>query len=248
MPKWYDYIKPLGFGNPLTPGKNKNVVGGGWSNLLMGTPEKRENVSTLRPEQEGNYQQLQNAAQGKGAGGAFGDSADYYRNLLSDDSADFNAFAAPQLRQYNEDIIPGISEQFAGMGSGGLSSSGFRNAQVQGATDLSERLGQIRANLRQAGAQGLQNIGQQSLGNYSQNMVTEPGTEGLLSGLGPAIGTGIGAAFGGPAGAGVGGGIGNWLKNSFGGNKVGANSSVYGKNGPVASPKMQMPGFLQGMK
>lgn len=212
-----------------------------------GTPEKRENVSTLRPEQEGLYQQLVNSGKRSGAGGAFGEAADYYRNLLSDDSADYNSFAAPQLRQYNEDIIPGISEQFAGMGSGGLSSSGFRNAQVQGATDLSERLGAIRASLRQQGAQGLQNIGQLGLGNYSQNMVTQPGTEGFLSQLAPAIGTVIGS-FAGPAGTALGGMAGNWLKNSYGGNKVGANSSPYGGGNTPASPQIQrqqLPNFMQ---
>ena len=217
------------------------------SNFLTGTPEKRENVSTLRPEQEGLYNQLVNAGQNRGAGGAFGDSADYYRNLLSDDSADFNAFAAPQLRQYSEDIVPGISEQFAGMGSGGLSSSGFRNAQTQGGVDLAERLGAIRANLRQAGAQGLQSIGQQGLQSYSQNMVTDPGSEGLLSSLSPAIGTALGS-FAGPAGAAVGNAAGNWIKNSFGGNKVASNSGPYGSGGPQASPSgggFQLPNFMQ---
>ncbi len=226
MPSFWDRINPIGKHSYVSPIANKNFRSG-VSNFLTGTPEIRENVSTLRPEQEPLYQQAVNAGLGKGAGGAFGTSADYYRNLLSDDSADFNAFAAPQLRQYNEDILPGISEQFAGMGSGGLSSSGFRNAQVQGATDLAERLGAIRANLRQAGAQGLQNIGQVGLQNYSQNMITQPGTEGLLSQLAPAIGTAIGS-FAGPPGAAAGNMAGNWLKNSFGGNKVGANSSPYG--------------------
>lgn len=216
------------------------------SNFISGTPEKRENVSTLRPEQEGLYQQAVNAGMGEGAGGAFGDAADYYRNLLSDDSADFNSFAAPQLRQYNQDIMPGISEQFAGMGSGGLTSSGFRNAQVQGATDLSERLGAIRANLRQSGAQGLQQIGQTGLQNFSQNMVTQPGSEGLLSSIAPAVGTALAGPIGGAAGTMAG----NWMKNSFSGNKVGANSSPYGQ-GPQASPSsggnggFQLPNFMQ---
>lgn len=169
------------------------------SNFLTGTPEKRENVSTLRPEQEPLLQQGINAGMGTGAGGAFGESADYYRNNLSDNPADLAAYAAPALRQYNEEIVPGLSEQFAGMGAGGLSSSGFRNAQIQGATDLSERIGQIRANLRQQSAQGLQNIGQIGLGNYSQNMVTEQGTQGLLPQVAPAIGTAAATYWGGPA-------------------------------------------------
>lgn len=216
------------------------------SNFLTGTPEERENVSNLRPEQEAGFQQLQNASQGPGAGGAFGNAADYYRNNLSDNPADFDAFAAPALRQYNQDIIPGISEHFAGMGSGGLSSSGFRNAQVQGATDLSERLGALRANLRHSSAQGLQNIGQSALGNFSQNIVTQPGSEGFLSSIAPAAGTALGA-FAGPAGAAAGNTAGNWLKNSFGGNKVGSNSSPYGSGSPQASPGggFQLPNFLQ---
>lgn len=189
--------------------------------FLFGTPEKRENVSTLRPEQEGLYNQLINAGQNRGAGGAFGTSADYYRNLLSDDSSDFNSFAAPQLRQYYQDIVPNISEQFAGMGSGGLSSSGFRNSQMQGATDLSERLGAIRASLRQQGAQGLQNLGQLGLQNFSQNMVTKPGTQGFLS----SISSGLGKAISAP--------LGNWF-----GNKLSAQRNPYEQTDINASPQI----------
>ena len=199
-------------------------------NFLTGTPGKMRQVSTLRPEQEGLYNQLQQAGQGAGAGGSFGTSADYYRNLLSDDSQDYNDFAAPAMRQYNQDIVPGISEQFAGMGSGGLSSSGFRNAQVQGATDLSERLGAIRAQLRQSGAQGLQNIGQAGLQNFSQ-MYQQPGTPGFLDYASSALGNGIAQ--------GVGTGVGNKVASWFGGggNQVGAKSGPYGQNGPQASPR-----------
>ena len=211
--------------------------------FLTGTPEKRENVSTLRPEQEGLYNQLTQAGQRPGAGGAFGTAADYYRGNLSNDPSDFNAFAAPALRQYNQDIAPGISEQFAGMGSGGLSSSGFQNAQIQGATDLSERLGALRAQLRQSSAQGLQNIGQLGLGNYSQNMTTQPGSEGFLSQIGPAIGTAAGAYLGGPPGAAagynLGNGVSNWFRGGSGGNMTAGSSGPYGGGGgPAASPTL----------
>lgn len=214
----------------------------GLGEFFTGSPEKRENVSTLRPEQEALYQQLQNSGMKRGAGGAFGTAADYYRDLLGNDSSDFNAFAAPQLRQFNEEIIPGISEQFAGMGAGGLSSSGFRNAAVNAGTDLSERLGAIRAQLRQQGAQGLQNIGNMGLQNFSQNMVTQPGTQGFLSELAPAIGTGIGA-FSGGVGTSLGNMAGNWLS----GNKKGQ-SSPYGgtpNNMPASPTRQQLPNFLQ---
>lgn len=214
---------------------------GGLAGLFGG--QKKQKIrpqSTLRPEQEELYQQAINAGLNPGAGGAFGGAADYYRNLLSDDSADFNAFAAPQLRQYNQDIVPNISEQFARMGSGGLSSSGFRNAQMQGATDLAERLGAIRANLRQAGAQGLQNIGQIGLGRFSENVrnTPQPGfAENLFEGIGGAL----------PS-------VANWYLNKrpgVGGNSVGANKGPYEGSNVSASPQIrpssgfQLPNFLQ---
>lgn len=244
MAKFRDFINPFG---------RKNPIWNAAKSFLGGTPEKRENVSTLRPEQEGLYQQAVNAGMAPGAGGAFGTSADYYRNLLSDDSADYNAFAAPALRQYNQDIVPSISEQFAGMGAGGLNSSGFRNAQIQGATDLADRLGALRANLRQAGAQGLANIGQVGLQNYSQNMVTQPGSQGVLSQALPAIGTAALTAIGGPALGAAGYAAGNAVNNWFSGrgNRVGANTSPYGVS-PQASPNIgrgggfQLPNFQYG--
>jgi hypothetical protein len=188
-------------------------------NFLLGTPETRENVSTLRPEQEGLYQQSVNAGMNPGAGGSFGSAADYYRDLLSNDSQTMNQLSQPEMRRFNEDIIPGLSEQFAGMGSGGLSSSGFRNAAVNAGTDLSERLGAIRAQLRSQGAQGLTNIGQIGLGNYSQNMVTEPGTEGFLAPISKAAGQAIGQT--------VGQNVGNYFSSGTG-NNVGKNTSPYG--------------------
>ncbi len=240
MPSFWDRINPIGKNSYINPIANKSFRKGA-QELFMGSPEKHENVSTLRPEQEGLYNQAVNAGMGPGAGGAFGESADYYRNLLGDNSADFNAFAAPQLRQYNQDIVPGISEQFAGMGSGGLSSSGFRNAQVQGATDLSERLGAIRAGLRQQGAQGLQQIGQTGLGNYSQDRMTQPGSEGLLSQAAPLVGAGLGFAAGGPQGAMAGFQAGNWFSGK--GDRVGGQSQPYGGggSGPSASPQINNP-------
>lgn len=230
-----DWINPLSRKNPI----NK---------FLTGDPGRVEQLSNLRPEQEDLYNQLVNSGMRPGAGGAFGTAADYYRNLLSDNSADYQAFSAPALRQYNQEIVPGISEQFAGMGSGGLSSSGFRNAQVQGATDLAERLGSLRAQLRQQGAQGLSNIGQLGLQSFQQN-VQVPGTEGFLGSVAPAVGSGIGTAIGGPIGGAIGGGLGSWFGGK--GNKVGANTSPYGQSSqasPQIGSNFQLPNFLQGYR
>lgn len=195
--------------------------------FFTGSKDKFKKVSRLRPEQEALYQQLQNASMNKGAGGAYGDAADYYRDLLSDDSKTFAAMQAPEMRRFNEQIIPDIGEQFAGMGSGGLSSSGFRNAAVSAGTDLSERLGSIRAQLRQQGAAGLAGIGQQGLQSFDENIM-QPGEEGFLSQMAPAAGAALGS-FAGPLGTAVGGWAGNmassWLNKK-------------GKTGPYGSGSM----------
>jgi hypothetical protein len=184
------------------------------SDFLSGTPERFEQRSTLGPEQQSLYQQLLGAGKKRGAGGAFGTAADYYRDLLSNDNETFNQMSEPELRRFREEIIPNLSEQFAGMGSGGLSSSGFRNAAVNAGTDLSERLGAIRASLRQQGAAGLTGIGSQGLGQFNEN-IFRPGTGGLIDTLAPAIGTAAGAYFGGPVGASIGGSLGSSFGNLF---------------------------------
>lgn len=175
-------------------------------NFLFGKKDKIQKISQLRPGQEGLYNQLIQANQGRGAGGSFGDSADYYRDLLSNDNDTFNQMQAPELRRFREQTIPDLSEQFAGMGSGGLSSSGFRNAAVNAGSDLSERLGAIRAQLRQQGAQGLQSLGSQGLGQFDEN-IYRPRTPGFLENVAPIAGQAAATAFGGPAGAAIGGGM-----------------------------------------
>jgi hypothetical protein len=161
------------------------------------TPSQMQQVSTLTPQQQAIAKQQGNAIQSRGAGGAFGDAADYFRNNLSDDSSTFNAMAAPELRRFNEQTIPGLAEQFSGYGQ--LGSSGFQNSAVNAGTDLSERLGAIRANLRQQSAQSLMDLGNMGLNPQFEN-VQKPAQQGWGTNL---IGAGLNAAataFGGPAG------------------------------------------------
>ena len=125
------------------------------------------------------------ALSGQGGGGAFGQSADYFRQILEDNPELMQQFYAPEQRRFQQETIPGLAEQFAGMGSGALSSSGFRNAAVQAGTDLQERLANIRAQLKQNAASGLAGLGQVGLGNYSQDVMTQPGSQGFLSSVAP---------------------------------------------------------------
>lgn len=164
--------------------------------FLFGSPEKHDRVSTLSPEQEQVLQNLMASLQGQGAGGAFGSAADYWYQILQDNPELMEQFMAPDIRRFKQETIPGLSEQFAGMGSGGLTSSGFRNSAVQAGTDLQERLANIRAQLKQQAAGGLSSLGQMGLGNYTQDVMTQGGTQGIVSplsqGLGQAFGQGLG--------------------------------------------------------
>lgn len=191
----------------------KNLFGGG-SDFLSGTPAEYSQVSNLTPEQLRTQKQLERASRKRGAGGAFGQSADYYRDILENDPSMLEALFSPEMRRFNEQIIPDLAEQYAGMGAGGLSSSGFQNSATRAGTDLSERLAMMRQNLRQQAAQGLSNLGSQALSPHAQYTQTNPGSEGFLSQVAPGLGAGIGMAFGGPIGGAIGGGLGSLFKGS----------------------------------
>lgn len=182
----------------------------------MGIGKDIEQQFMLGEEQIPLYNQLLAATQRRGAGGIFGDLSDYYRSILGNDEEYYHQFEAPEMRRFKEDIIPSLAEQFAGMGSGGLSSSGFRNAAARAGVDLSERLAAMRANLRQGAASGLFSIGQQGLGNYYENLY-QPPAQSPLSYIAPAIGTAVGAYLGGPAGAGAGSAAGQGLAQAASG-------------------------------
>ena len=196
--------------------------------FFTGTPGSWNQMSNLNKGQQGLQNNLLAANKGAGAGGSFEASADYYRDLLSNDSNTYNQMQAPELRQFKEQILPGIAEDFAGQGAGGLSSSGFRNASINAGTDLSERLGAMRAQLRQQGAQGLQQLGQQGLSPTSQNVYTQ-GQPGFLDSIGKGIGgAATGFLSGGPAGAAAGGL--SSLVSKFGG--------LFGNKGPQGSERV----------
>jgi len=162
----------------------------GFSNFLFGTPGQFDQRSILGPAQQTGLQNLINAGNTAGAGGGIGQVADYYRSLLN--GGDYQALAAPEIRQFRQQTLPGIAEQFSGLGAGALNSSGYRNAVLQANTDLGERLASLRANLRERGAQGLSNIATQGLGNFYQNTYM-PQTQGFLQALAPALGQGLAA-------------------------------------------------------
>lgn len=160
--------------------------------FFTGTPSSFDQISTQAPGQQALSKQL---SQFMGGGGGLGQLQQYYKDLMGGGAGDFEAFAAPEMRRFQQETVPGLAEQFAGMGSGALGSSGFEKSLGGAGADLGERLAQLRASLRQSSAQGLQNLYGQGMGQQVEN-VFRPRTPGLLeTGIG-ALGSAAGTAFG----------------------------------------------------
>src|SRR5439155_1733411 len=74
---------------------------------------------------------------------------DWLQSMFSDPQF-FDKFEAPLMRQFNEEIGPGLANRYASMGSGGsLGSTGFRNQLAREGSNLSTNLGALRGQLQQ---------------------------------------------------------------------------------------------------
>ena len=135
------------------------------------------------------------------------EGGDYLSKILSQDPEMMKQFEAPMQREFNEQIVPGLAEQFSGMGA--RSSSGFNQAMGQQAGSLAERIAAMRAGL------GMQASGM--AGDYAQ-MPFQQAMQGQTLGL-SRMGLGLGTpafgqqAFGATSGAaqGIMGGVGQSL-------------------------------------
>lgn len=183
-------------------------------NFFTGTPESFQQISTLPPDQRQLFSQLVQMLSGNGGGGTFGDIGDYYKQLLAGGEEDFDRFARPEMRQFEEQTIPSLARQFAGMGSGGLSSGAFARAGAQAGSNLQERLAALRAQLRGQGAEGLQNLGKLGFQNVSQTLQRPEQPGFLQSTLFPALGA-AGGSFFGPFGTAAGGALGKSAGDYF---------------------------------
>ena len=170
--------------------------------------------------------------------GAYGMAQARLANLLGGGSDVYNAFAAPYLRQFQEQTVPQLAERFAGLGGrgGALSSSGFGQGLGAAGAGLQESLASLGANLQQNALQ--QALGQYNtlaglgLGTRAFAPTYSPGQPGLLGnlfgGLLGGFGAGAGLGFG-DAAQNYLGGLGNRLfgmqsqrPSSFGGNMADA--------------------------
>ena len=166
----------------------KNKSGG--MGQQQGMPEGMSKLPTMNPQQEQTLEGLLSMLQGQQ-----GNVSNYMNDLFSDNPEALQRMFAPAQRQFKEETIPDIAEQFTGLGAGSQSSSGFQQALGAAGASLSEKLASMREGLRSKGMDSFQNMMQQGLGKepfaYHQQQ-RQPGF--LESMMGPALGAAGSAA------------------------------------------------------
>ena len=161
------------------------------SEVIFGKKQEEKQIQKYDPaQQQALSQMLQMAMSGAGTG------FQNIMNILGGGEEAFTAFESPIKRQFQEEIIPEISEQFAGAGA--LDSSGFGPQLARASEGLSETLSAQRANLQSNAMQQLMQMLGVGLGEKTDTLVT-PGSPGILGDLVGAAGKAGAAYMGKPA-------------------------------------------------
>lgn len=88
-------------------------------------------------------------------------------NSLFNDPEFFKNMEAPAMRQFEEEIVPGLANRFASMGSGGaLNSTAFRNQLAREGSNLATNLAANRSMMQQQGVNQQLGYAQQPTSNY----------------------------------------------------------------------------------
>jgi hypothetical protein len=139
-------------------------------------------TGTKQQQQFGGNELIQWLQQQLGEGGGFNQANQYDQNLLGNGPEAFNQFAQPYNQQFEQKILPGIAERFAGAGA--LSSSGFGQALGGAASDFQSQLAQLFSQLQgqAAGRQQnqFQNLSNTGLGYQPFAYNEKQGSPGLL--------------------------------------------------------------------
>lgn len=120
--------------------------------FLKGSKDQFKQVSRATPEQQiGLQQYFQNPIN---QNPLYQQGSSYLQNLLGGDQASYDRFAAPYMQQFEQQIVPGIAERFAGMGTGGsLSSSGLNQSLARAGENLQTNLAGLQSQRQLQGAQ-----------------------------------------------------------------------------------------------
>lgn len=137
-------------------------------------------------------------------------------NSLFNDPEFFKNIEAPAMRQFEEEIIPGLANRFASQGTGGsLGSTGFRNQLAREGSNLATNLAANRGMMQQQGINQQLGYAQQPTSNYL-NLIQQALGQGTQNTYTPASGGPFASILGALSG-GAGVGLGNKMGNYFAG-------------------------------
>lgn len=159
-----------------------------FSKFFLGERGRVQQIPSLSPDQ----MQLIQSLTGQ-LGGPLTSGLQNLRGILGGGPEAFKQLEAPALRQFEQQIIPQISERFGGAGA--LSSSGFQQSLSQAGSNLAENLASKRAEMQSGALNQLMQLLTQSQNPRFQNIQTS-GSEGALMGILKAIGLGVGGGLG----------------------------------------------------
>lgn len=169
----------------------------GFMDSLFGTPGRIEALPSMTGEQSQLLAQLLGGLGGQGGqGGALGAGLGNLQTLLGGGKQAFEAFEKPALRQFQEQIVPGIAERFTSMGAGAQGSSAFGQQLGAAGAGLAESLSGQRAGLQSQVLSQLSNLLGLGIGAQPFQYQAIPGQEGGLSKLLGGLGTGLGSGLG----------------------------------------------------
>lgn len=176
-----DWMKSSGLGDFFSQyGKPMAAAaaGGGLlaqgNEFLFGKDAKSEPFSTLNPAQEG-YQSdlLQQLSQSNPQ------LFKFLKQFMGDDEESFKEYAAPYMRHFQTQVIPGITERFAGGGDSGAS-SGLQNALSEAGMGLEQGLASARQDQGLKAAQQMQGLSSNAL-SPSRGTRETPGQPGAIA-------------------------------------------------------------------
>lgn len=157
-----------------------------FSRFFLGSPDRAVQLPTTTDPQ----QQLLSRLLG-GLGQPLGSGLQNLQNILGGNQEAFDAFQKPTMRQFNEQVLPSIAQQFGASGAG--SSSGFNQSLARAGERLSETLGAQRANLQQNALSQLMGLlGQSQEPQFQYG--TQKGSQGVLPGIFQGLGMGLGSS------------------------------------------------------
>ena len=127
----------------------------GLGEWIFGSSPSLSKKPTGTKEQQAFGQNLiQQLMQMQQPGGGFNQAQNYYSGILGQQGGQgeaYKQFSDPYMQQFNEQILPGIAERFAGAGA--LSSSGFGQSLGGAASGLQSQLAQLFSSLQNNAAQ-----------------------------------------------------------------------------------------------